>query len=180
MSTADDGSPGASRGLSDGEVLADPLVMELLDARLVGVLATIEPDGSVHAIPLWYARDEDAIVFATGSGSRKVQNLRRDARATLVLHDSRPGFDVCGVSIRGRVELVEGDAATPLVALVHRRYVTPAGERLPVAGVFLASDDIALRLIPGSAVTWDERASPAARELQLAGAALPLTPTTPR
>ena len=180
MSTADDGSPSVSRGLNEGEVLADPLVLELLDARLVGVLATIEPDGSVHAIPVWYARDENAIVFATGSGSRKVRNLRRDARATLVLHDSRPGFEVCGASIRGRVELVEGGAATPLVELVHRRYVTPAGDRLPVAGVFLESDDIAVRLVPDSAVTWDERASPAARELQLAGAALPLTSTTPR
>jgi len=176
VSTADDGSPGASRGLSDGEVLADPLVMELLDARLVGVLATIEPDGSVHAIPLWYARDEDAIVFATGSGSRKVQNLRRDARATLVLHDSRPGFDVCGASIRGRVELVEGDAATPLVALVHRRYVTAAGAALPA----LASDDVALVLSPEQAFTWDERSSAAAAVLHETGGALPLEPTSPR
>jgi PPOX class probable F420-dependent enzyme len=178
--TADDASPTASRGLIGSGVLADPLVRELLEARLVGVLATIDPDGAIHAIPLWYAPDGEGIVFATGSGSRKVRNLRRDPRATLVLHDSRPGFEVCGASIRGHVELVEGDAATPLVELVHRRYVTPAGERLPAAGVFLASDDIAVRLLPGFAVTWDERASLAARELRLAGAALPLEPTAPR
>jgi PPOX class probable F420-dependent enzyme len=172
-------APTPSRGLTGGAVLADPLVRELLEMRLVGVLATIEPDGTVHAIPLWYASDGEAIVFATGSGSRKVRNLRRDSRATLVLHDSRPGFDVCGASIRGHVELVEGEAATPFVELVHRRYVTPEGELLPAAGSFLASDDIAVRLLPGSAVTWDERASLAARELRLAGAALPLEPTAP-
>jgi len=178
--TADEASPTPSLGLTGSAVLADPLVRELLEARLVGVLATIEPDGAVHAIPLWYASEGEAIVFATGSGSRKVRNLRHDPRATLVLHDSRPGFEVCGASIRGRVELVVGDAATPLVELVHRRYVTPAGERLPAAGVFLASDDIAVRLLPDSAVTWDERASPAARELRAADAALPLEPTAPR
>ena len=161
-------------------MLADPLVRELLEARLVGVLATLEPDGDVHAIPLWYALDGDAIVFATGSRSRKVRNLRHDARATLVLHDSRPGFEVCGASIRGRVELVEGAAADPLVELVHRRYVTAAGERLPAAGPFLASDDIAVRLLPGAAFTWDERASTAAGELRAAGAAFPLEPTSPR
>ena len=166
--TADEASPTPSLGLTGSAVLADPLVRELLEARLVGVLATIEPDGAVHAIPLWYASEGEAIVFATGSGSRKVRNLRHDPRATLVLHDSRPGFEVCGASIRGRVELV------------HRRYVTPAGERLPAAGVFLASDDIAVRLLPDSAVTWDERASPAARELRAADAALPLEPTAPR
>jgi len=178
--TADDGAPTASRALTGSGVFADPLVRELLEARLVGVLTTIEPDGAVHAIPLWYASDGEAIVFATGSGSRKVRNLRRDPRATLVLHDSRPGFEVCGASIRGHVELVERDAATRLVELVHRRYVAPAGDRLSAAGAFLASDDIAIRLLPGSAVIWDERASLAAHELRLAGAALPLEPTAPR
>ncbi len=170
-------APTPSRGLTGSGVLADSLVRELLGARLVGVLATLEPDGSVHAIPLWYALDGDAIVLATGSASRKVSNLRRDPRATLVLHDSRPGFEVCGASIRGRVELVEGAATGPLVDLVHRRYVTPEGERLPAPAEFLASDDLAVRLVPEAAFTWDERASAAARELRDAGAALALEPT---
>ena len=173
-------APTPSSGLTGSGVFTDPLVQELLAARIVGVLATLESDGSVHAIPLWYALDGDAIVFATGSASRKVRNLRRDPRATLVLHDSRPGFEVCGASIRGRVELVEGDAAKPLVERVHRRYVTPAGELLPAAGEFLASDDIAVRLFPEAAFTWDERASAAARELRAAGAAVALEPTAPR
>lgn len=173
-------APTPSRGLAGDAVLSDPLVRELLAARLVGVLATIEPDGAVHAIPIWYASEGEAIVFATGSPSRKVRNLRRDPRATLVLHDSRPGAEVCGASIRGRVELVEGAGATPLVELVHRRYVTPAGKLLPSVGLFLGSDDVAIRLLPDSAFTWDERASLAARELQAAGAALPLESTAPR
>ena len=41
--------------------------------------------------------------LATSSSSRKVRNLERDARATFVLHDSRPGFEVCGASIVGTV-----------------------------------------------------------------------------
>ena len=171
--------PTPSRGLTGAEVLRDPLVRELLEARLVGVLATIEPDGAVHAVPLWYASDGEAIVFATGSASRKVRNLRRDSRVTLVLHDSRPGFEICGASIRGEAELVEGAAAAPIVGLVHGRYLSPAGELLPAAREFLASDDLAIRLHPVAAVTWDERTSLAARELRLAGGALPLEPTAP-
>ncbi len=173
-------APTPSRELAGAAVLADPLVRELVELRLVAVLATNEPDGTVHAIPLWYALDGDTIVLATGSGSRKVQNMRRDPRATLVLHDSRPGFEVCGASIRARAELVEGEAAAALVALVHRRYVTEAGEQLPAAGEFLASDDVAVRLHPVAAVTWDERESEAARELRDADAALQLEPTAPR
>jgi PPOX class probable F420-dependent enzyme len=172
--------PVPSRELLGDAVLRDPLVRELLALRLVAVLATLEPDGSVHAVPLWLAPGDACILLATGSRSRKVRNLERDARATLVLHDSRPGFEVCGASLRGRVEIVRGAAAIPLVELVHRRYVTEAGEHLPDVAPFVASDDVALRFVPAAAVTWDERRSPAAAALRGAGAALPLEPTSPR
>jgi PPOX class probable F420-dependent enzyme len=161
-------------------VLADQLVQELLAARLIGVVATIEPDGSVHAVPMWLAPSDGAILLATGSRSRKVRNLERDPRATLVLHDSRPGADVCGTSMRGRVELVRGESARPLVERVHRRYVSDAGLRLPEVRDFLSSDDVAVRFIPEAAVTWDERPSAAARALRAVEAALPLEPTTRR
>ena len=172
--------PAPSADLRGEAVLADHLVRELLAARLVGVLATIEPDGSVHAISMWVAPSDDAIVLATGSGSRKVRNLERDARATLVLHDSRSGTDVCGASFRGRAELVRGESAGPLVELVHRRYVSAEGLELREVREFLASDDVAIRFVPEAAVTWDERPSAATRALRAADAALPLAPTTPR
>ena len=98
--------PTPSRRLRGGAVLADALVRELLEARLVAVLATFDREWAIHAVPMWYAAGEDAIVLATSSRSRKVRNLERDPRATLVLHDSRPGFEVCGASIAGTVEIV--------------------------------------------------------------------------
>jgi PPOX class probable F420-dependent enzyme len=161
-------------------VLADGLVQELLAARLIAVFATIEPDGSIHAVPMWLATSEGALVLATGSRSRKIRNLERDPRATLVVHDSRPGAEVCGASLRGRVELVRGELARPLVERVHRRYVSDAGRDRAEVRDFLSSDDVAVRFIPDAAVTWDERPSAAARALREAGAALPLEPTTPR
>ena len=173
-----DVTPSPSRRLRGQAVLGDPLVRELLAARLVGVLSTLEPDGSVHAVPLWLCDGGDAIVLATFSNSRKVTNLERDPRATLVLHDSRPGFEVCGASIRGRVEIVRAADARPLVERIHRRYLTEAGYELPAAREFLAGDDVALRLIPEAAFTWDERANPAAAALRDVGGALPLQPTT--
>ncbi len=175
-----DAAPTPSRDLRGEAILADPLVRELLEVRLVGVLSTLEPDGSVHAVPMWIAPGDGRVLLATGSRSRKVRNLERDPRATLLLHDSRPGFEVCGVSIRGRAQIVRGEAAVPLVEQVHRRYVTEAGETLPEAAEFLASDDVALRLVPDAAVTWDERGSAASGALRAAGAALPLEPTEPR
>jgi PPOX class probable F420-dependent enzyme len=161
-------------------VLGHPLVRELLDERLVGVLATLDADGAVHAVPLWFASRDDTIVFATGGRSRKVRNLERDPRATLVLHDSRPGFEVCGASIRGRSEIVRAPDAATLVEGVHRRYVNAHGLALRSSAEFLAGDDVAVVLRPESATTWDERANPATAVLRAARGALPLVPTSPR
>lgn len=172
--------PTRSVELQGEGVLAHELVRELVSGRSIGVLATLEPDGSVHAVPMWFVPSDGAILLATGSRSRKVRNLEQDPRATLVVHDSRPGAEVCGASMRGRIELIGGESALPLIESVHRGYVSDAGLELPAVGDFLSSDDIALRFIPAAAVIWDERRSAAARELRAAEAALPLNPTTPR
>ena len=166
--------------LGGPDALRDPLVRELLDARLVGVLATLDPDGGVHAVPLWLVVDGGAIVLATNSASRKVRNLERDPRASLTLHDSRAGLEVCGACIRGRATIVRDADARPLIGLVHRRYVTDSGLALPRVAEFLEGDDVAIVFEPESATTWDERASPANAELRASGEALPLVSTSAR
>jgi hypothetical protein len=121
------------------------------------------------------------VLFATSSRSRKVRNLERDPRATLVLHDSRPGYEVCGASIVGSIEVVRSPAARPLIDLVQGRYVaTEALTDDPTALSFLESDDVALRFTPVSAFTWDHRASEGSRILRSHGWARPLVTTEPR
>lgn len=175
-----EGAPEPSGVLRGGAVLESPLVRELLAARLVGILATLDPDGSPHVVPMWLAARPGDIVLAASSRSRKVRNLERDPRATLVVHDSRPGAEVCGASFRGRVEIVRGPSAATLVEHVHLGYLTVEGASLPESRAFLAFDDVALVFRPERAWTWDERRNPAAAALRASGGALPLAPTTPR
>ena len=173
-------APTPSRDRDARATLSDPLVQELLAARLVGVLATHRPDGTIDAAPMWYALHDHAVVLATGSRSRKVRNLEADSRATLVLHDSRPGYEVCGASIAGTVEIVRAAAARPLVELVHSRYLVDQSADDESVRAFLDSDDVALVLTPSASVTWDERDSKAAEVVRARGWALPLVSTDPR
>ena len=175
-----DGAPKPSRLLQGAAVLENVLARELLDERLVAVLATLDADGAPHVVPVWFAERSGEIVLATASQSRKVRNLERDARATLCVHDSRPGAEVCGVSFRGRVQIVRGAAADALIELVHHRYVTPAGTELPEVEEFLSYDDVALVFAPEAAWTWDERGNAATTALRASAEALPLVPTAPR
>jgi PPOX class probable F420-dependent enzyme len=155
-------------------VLRDPLVLELLGARLIANLATLDADGAVHLVPMWFALDGGAIVLATGAASAKVRNLERDPRATVMVDDSRAGMDICGVSLAGSIEIVRGADAVPLIRLVHERYVSERGLAAPAVQAFLASDDVALRFTPERAVAWDERGSEAQRALVEAGGGHPL------
>jgi hypothetical protein len=161
-------------------VLDDPLVRELLAARTVAVLSVLDETDGIHAVPIWFAVGEGHVLLATAAQSRKVRNLARDDRASLVVHDSRPGFEVCGVSFAGRVELVSGPEARPLVELVHFRYVSERSYELHAVREFLAADDVAIRFRADSALIWDQRGTAANQVLRSAGGALPLLPTDPR
>lgn len=172
--------PETSRRLTGAAIFEDALVREVLDARAVGVLATLDADSVIDAVPMWLCPDEDSVLLATASGSRKVRNLERDPRATLVVHDSRPGFEVCGISLAGRVEIVRGEAAGPLIERVHRRYLAEDAKQDVLVASFLASDDVAMRFRPERVWTWDQRSTEANRALRASGGGLPLTSTEPR
>jgi nitroimidazol reductase NimA-like FMN-containing flavoprotein (pyridoxamine 5'-phosphate oxidase superfamily) len=171
--------PVPSKALTSDAIFSDPLVAELLGQRLIAVFSTHDPAGHIHSVPMWFARRDRTIVLATGSRSRKVSNLEHDHRATCVVHDSRPGFEVCGVSLAGRAEIVRGAEASALVDAVHGRYLDEANAPTEALS-FLASDDVAIRFEPESALTWDERGSDASAALRAAGCAYPLVATAPR
>ena len=161
-------------------MLGDALVKDLLGLRLVAVLGTVAADGLPHLTPVWFADGGDCVLMATASSSRKVANLAREARAALTLHDSRPGFEVRGVSMTGRVDVLHGDEAAVLVERVHARYVDRSAAQLPDVAGFLVSDDAALRFVPERAWTWDQRGTPANDALSASGGAFLLEPTSPR
>jgi PPOX class probable F420-dependent enzyme len=155
--------------MTAADLLARPLARELLEAPLVASLATIENDGSVHVVPIWYLWDGEAVLMATSSTSRKVRNLERDARATVMVHDSPGGVDVRGITLAGRVEIRRGEEAAAAIQAVHLRYVTAAGLATSSVREFLAGDDVILRFVPDRGTSWDSTTSDAARDLRRSG-----------
>src|SRR5947209_6052300 len=102
-------------------------VDELLGARLIANLASINPNGTVHLVAMWFRRDGDSILFPTSHHTRKAKNLRRHPQATAMIDCSRAGLDLRGVQIKGQVELVEGRLAHELNRSIHERYITSEG-----------------------------------------------------
>ena len=70
------------------DVLSEDLPRELLHARLTATLATFAGDGSIHVVAMWFLWDGDAVLIPTSHATRKVRNLERDPRATVMIDDS--------------------------------------------------------------------------------------------
>ncbi|GIM96617.1 PPOX class F420-dependent oxidoreductase [Paractinoplanes toevensis] len=108
------GSDGGTRAAGLGEA-----VRELVDRPEFAVLSTREPDGTAQLSVMWVGRDGDDLLMATKGARRKVRNIRRDPRVTVLLYDrSRP---TRYAEIRGTARVTAEDARA-LVDQLARRY----------------------------------------------------------
>ena len=127
---------------------------ELLALRLIATLGTINGDGSAQLTPIWYLFDPDdgRLYIATGSGSRKVRNIRSRPRATLLVDQRQPEGHRWVVA-EGIAEIIGGEAAQAINARVRQRYLSAAGEA--VYGQRLVDfDDVTIALTPLSWRSW--------------------------
>ncbi len=101
--------------------MLNPDVRRVLDGTSIAHIATVSPDGSPHATPVWVGVHDDRIVFFTGPGTRKARNLRHDPRAALSIAPAENPFEP--ILIRGRVvEWVDGEKAWTIIDRLARKY----------------------------------------------------------
>lgn len=154
----------------DTGALADELARDILEARLIANLATFNSDGSIHLVAMWFLWDGEVLLSPTHRATRKARNLQRDSRATVMIDDSKGGFDLRGVTLACEAEVLDLPASRELNRRVHLRYVTEAGLELDPVKRYLATDDVTLRLRPTKISSWDLRNTEQGRALLETGA----------
>jgi PPOX class probable F420-dependent enzyme len=84
---------------------------ELLANHAIMRLATCDPDGQPHNVPVWYVSDPDreSIYFATPGNSRKARNLRADPRVSLTVDEGESYFELLAVLIEGEAQRVSDE-----------------------------------------------------------------------
>ena len=96
-----------AKGVTVAATLSDNL-KRVLDGKAFVTLATIQPDGSPQASPVWVKRDDGQLLMSTTIRRRKYQNLTRDPRATVVVIDHDQPYRYA--QLRGTVELTRDGA----------------------------------------------------------------------
>ena len=143
--------------LSDAEVAA------FLAAQVKVQVASLGRDGAPHLSTLFYVMDDDRIAFWTYGRSQKIRNLERDPRISCLVEDGLDYFELRGVSIRGRAELVRdrdeilriGSAVA--TAMTGAASFEELGELGRAEVERQAQKRVAVRVDPEHVASWDHR-----------------------
>lgn len=97
---------------------------ELIASARVMQVASINPDGRPHLVPMWFERDDTgAIVFTTYGRAQKVLNLDRDPRITLLFETGEAYDQLRSLSLDATAEVIRDPHVTSRVlALVGAKY----------------------------------------------------------
>jgi PPOX class probable F420-dependent enzyme len=103
-----------------GVPLPDPIRAFLAEPR-VAAIATLNPDGSPHQAVVWYVLDGESLMINSRRERRWPQNLARDGRISVAVHEGTQRSHWVGV--KGHAELLhEGDEALADIQALARRY----------------------------------------------------------
>ena len=121
-------------------------------------LATLNQDGSIHLVAMYYTVFEGAVTFTSKVRAQKIVNLRRNPTITVMCEAGDSYFDLRGVQIQGRAEII--DDPDRLFELGRQRHERDNGPYTPEArkGIQLRMRKrVAVKVHPIKMVSWDHR-----------------------
>jgi PPOX class probable F420-dependent enzyme len=127
-------------------------VAEFLARHRKMQMATLNPDGSVHLVAMYYVVRDGCLAFWTYRASQKARNLARDPRVTCLVEEGGEYFDLRGVQVRGTVEPIDDVAS---VGRLVAGAVVPSAVDDYVAHA--ARKRVAYLVRPGRVSSWDHR-----------------------
>jgi len=129
-----------------------------MDEGRTAMLATNGRDGYPHLIAMWYAVKDGDLVMTTYGKSQKVQNIRRDPRATMMWESGTAYNKLAGVMIRGRAEIVDDVNFTAEVMRMVGRKMSGSNPVSPEQSRALATQAakrVVIRFHPEKFSSWD-------------------------
>jgi PPOX class probable F420-dependent enzyme len=112
--------------LEEDVIQIDPQLVDLLEdeTKAYAILATVMPDGSPQATPVWFNTDGEYILINSAKGRVKDINMRaRPAVAVTILDTRNPDQYV---QLRGMVEEIIEEGALEHIKLLAAKYNAPS------------------------------------------------------
>jgi len=120
-------------------------------------VATINHDGRIHLVAMWYGFfDDGALGFWTYGRSQKIKNLQRDDRMTCLVESGDEYAELKGVEIVGRGTVLDDRGAVMQIGRsVYERYTGPWSDAVAPAVEAMGAKRSAVKIEIDKLVTWD-------------------------
>jgi PPOX class probable F420-dependent enzyme len=119
-------------------------------------LASLNHDGSIHVVAMWYGFLDGMVAFETKAKSQKVQNLRRDPRITCMLETGDKYEELKGVEIVGTAEIVEDPERLWQIGVsVFERYQGPYSDEMKPFVEVMLHKRVGIAVHVDRVVSWD-------------------------
>jgi PPOX class probable F420-dependent enzyme len=133
-------------------------VDRFLAEQRTAAICTLHPSGTIHAVAMWYGFLDGALAFETKEKSQKVQNLRRDARVTVLVEAGEKYEELRGVEMVGRAEIISDPGPVwEFGKTIWERYIGPYSEDQQPALEAMMRKRVVIRVVADKVVSWDHR-----------------------
>ena len=132
-----------------------PMSKREIDALLklpnVAVMAVTAPDGSPHAVPVWYEWRGGAATLFMFQNSFKFKCLQHDPRITLVIDTRKSPYKCVVLKGKGAIEMKKADASVRRMSIAY--YGNREGNKYAdsLKGIEFAF----VKLKPDRIISWD-------------------------
>jgi len=143
--------------------MSDQEVADFLEAATKLQVATVNPDGAPHLTTLFYVVRDGKIAFWTYGRSQKIRNLERDPRISILVEDGDDYFELRGVSIRGKAEIIRDHDELHAIGTEVAMRMVGASDASELGDIGRAEVDrqaqkrVAVVVTPDQVATWDHR-----------------------
>jgi PPOX class probable F420-dependent enzyme len=121
-------------------------------------MCSMHPDGSIHAVAMWYAFLDGGLAVETKRKSQKVQNLRRDPRLTFLVEAGDEYQNLRGAELVGAARIIEDpDALWQFGLSMWERYMGPYSDDQRSMVELMMNNRLVVAIDIAKVVSWDHR-----------------------
>lgn len=123
-----------------------------LHSNIIGWLTTVGSDGRPYTVPVWFLWEGNTILVFSQPEKQKLRNLRKNARVTLALDETKQGEDV--VIVEGRAEILDNADVSVMLPAYEEKYGALIQEMYQAPEEMAAEFSVGIRITPTKFRSW--------------------------
>jgi PPOX class probable F420-dependent enzyme len=123
-----------------------------LRTNIIGWLTTVGSDGRPYTVPVWFLWEGSTLLIFSQPEKQKIRNLRKNARVTLALDDTKLGEDV--VIVEGTAEVLDNPDFSAMLPAYVEKYVAMMQDMDLTPESMAADFSVGIRVTPTKFRSW--------------------------